>query len=449
MTGTGRAAGPTPPAARPTLWHNADFVRLWIGQTVSRMGSEVSLVALPFTAVVVLGVDAFQAGLLGTFEFLPFLLIGLPAGAIIDRLRCRQVLIAADLGRCLALGSIPLAAVGGHLTLLQLYVVALVNGVLTVFFDVAYQSYLPALVEGEALVEGNSKLELSSSAAMLTGPGLGGALVSLMGAPRAIAVDAVSYLWSVALLLLIRRPEPEPVPLPAGRSRPRLRADIAEGLRYVLGHPLLRPIAFCTATSNLFGHVGFAIFVLFAVRDLGMSAVAVGIVFSVGALGTLVAAAVCSRITARLGIGRATLLGIAVGAPAGFLVPIATGTTAIPLLITSMMVMTFASTLYNINQVSLRQGITPRRLLGRLNATVRFVVWGTIPIGAFIGGVLGSTIGLRATLMVSAAGQALSALWIVFSPVVAVRHIEDQLHPERRAELGLPDPMAPTLPLVG
>ena len=420
---------------RPSLWRNGDFVRLWMGQTVSRMGSEVSLVAIPFTAVVVLGVNAFQAGLLGTFEFLPFLLIGLPAGAVVDRMRRRRILIAADVGRTLALGSIPVAAALGHLTLAQLYVAAMLSGVLTVFFDVAYQSYLPALVEGDELVDGNAKLELSSSAALLSGPSIGGALVSILGAPKAIAADAASYVWSVVFLVLIRRREPPPERGRApGEDRTPLRTEIAEGLRYVLGHRLLRPIAMCTGTWNLFGHMSVAVYVLFAVHDLGLGAAAVGVIFSVSAVGTLVGAALCSRITDRLGVGRATLVAV-MTSPSAFLIPLATSATAYPLLIGAGVIGTFSGTVYNVNQVSLRQGITPRRLLGRLNATMRFVVWGTIPIGSLIGGILGTVIGLRATMAVSAAGCSLAVLWVLFSPVPAVRRIEDELHPERRREL--------------
>jgi MFS family permease len=425
--------------ARPqqgsSLWRNRDFTRLWIGQTVSEVGSQVSLIAIPFTAVVVLGVSPFQAGLLGTFQFLPFLLVGLPAGAIVDRMRRRAVLITADAGRTLVLGSIPVAASLGHLTLAHLYAAALVSGVLTVFFDVAYQSYLPALVGPSELVDGNGKLELSSSAAMLSGPSLGGALVSLIGAPKAIAADAASYVWSVAFLLLIRRREApvEQARVP-GEDAPSMRSQIAEGLRYVVGHPLLRPIACCTSTWNLFGNMAFAIFVLFAVRDLGMSATTVGIVLSVGALGNLLGAAVVSRVTRRIGVGRTTLVGIFMS-PTAFLMPLATSSTAVPLLVASGVAGSFGGVLYNVSQVSLRQGITPTRLLGRLNASMRFIVWGTIPIGSFLGGVLGGTLGLRPTLVIAAVGETLSGGWVLFSPVPRVRRIEDELHPERRAEL--------------
>jgi MFS family permease len=426
-----------PPGApgKPSLWRNQDFRRLWIGQTVSQVGSQVSLVAVPFTAVVVLGVSPFQAGLLGMFEFLPFLLVGLPAGAIVDRLPHRAVLIVSDIGRTLVMGSIPVAAVLGDLTLVQLYIAAFISGVLTVFFDVAYQSYLPALVEPSELVDGNGKLELSRSAATLSGPSLGGALASLIGAPKAIAVDAASYVWSVVFLLRIRRRDVvEKAILAPGEDKASMRSQIGEGLRYVVTHRLLRPIACCTATWNLFGNMTMAIYVLFAVRELGMSATTIGVVLSVGALGNLAGAAVVSRLTQRIGVGKLIVAGVLVS-PIAFLVPFATSATAIPFLIAAGVVESFGGVIYNVGQVSLRQGITPSRLLGRLNASMRFIVWGTIPIGSFLGGVLGGTIGLRPTLVVGAMGTTLSAGWVLFSPVPAVQRIEDELHPERRREL--------------
>ena len=399
------------------------------------MGFQVGLVAIPFTAVVVLGVSPFQAGLLGTFEFLPFLLVGLPAGAIVDRVRRRPILIAADIGRTLSLGSIPVVAALGHLTLVQLYAVSLVTGVLTVFFDVAYQSYLPALVEPSQLVDGNGKLELSQSAAMLSGPSLGGALTSVMGAPRAIALTAGGYVWSVIFLLLIRRREPAvQVAEVPGEDPPTIRSQIAEGLRYVVRHPLLRPIACCTSTWNLFGNMAFAIYVLFAVRELGMSATTVGIVLSVGAVGNLIGAAIVSRVTERVGVGRTTVLGLLLS-PASVLVPLATHATAVPLLIIAGIGGSLGGVLYNVSQVSLRQGITPTRLLGRLNASMRFIVWGTIPVGSFLGGLAAGTLGLRTTLVIASIGETLAGAWVLFSPVPSVRRIEDALHPERRAEL--------------
>ena len=423
-------AGPRRPPAPPSLWRDRAFLCLWTGQTVSSLGDEVSFIAVPFVAVVVLHVSAFGAGLLGFFQFLPFLVVGLPAGAIVDRLPRRAVMIAADAGRLLLMGSIPAADALGHLTLAQLYAVGLLVGGLTVFFDVAYQAYLPELVAGERLVDGNAKLEVSRSTAALAGPSLGGVLVAALGAPLAVAADAASFGWSAGLLAAIRgrggAPEPHHGP------RPSLRSDIAEGLGYVLRHRLIRMVAGCTATWNFFGHMGTALLVLFAVRDLDMGPRTVGLALSLGGLGTLAGALLCSRVSARVGVGRAVLLG-ALASPSLFLLPLATPRTAILMLALSGAIGGAGGVLYNVNQVSLRQAITPRRLQGRLNATMRFIVWGTIPLGALSGGLLGSLIGLRPTLVVSAAGCTLAVLWIVVSEVPGVARLEDLIPAELRA----------------
>src|SRR6266550_1713291 len=222
-------------------------MKLWTGQTISQLGTQVTLLALHLSAIVVLKATTFEVGALTAIEFSPFLLIGLPAGVWVDRLSRRPILIAADVGRAAALGSVPIAYAFGGLTFWHLYAVSFVSGCLTVFFDVAYQSYLPSLVERGHLVEGNAKLEISRSGAQLAGPGLAGLLIGLIKAPPAIAVDALSYVGSVLFLLAIRKPEP-PVEIPEQRAS--MWTDIRAGVGYVVRHPLLRPIAMCTSTSN-------------------------------------------------------------------------------------------------------------------------------------------------------------------------------------------------------
>jgi predicted MFS family arabinose efflux permease len=332
----------------------------------------------------------------------------------------RPVLIVADVGRCLALASIPVAAGLHSLHMPQLYAVSFVVGVLTVFFDVAYQSYLPSLVERDQLLDGNGKLEFSRAAAQIAGPGLGGALVGLVTAPVAIAADAVSYVASVISLLLIHRDEEvEP------RSERRgMRAELLEGLRYVWGHRLLRPIALCTGIGNYFGNMGFAVLILFAVRDLDLSAGLIGLTFTVGSVGAPLGAALSGRTARWIGAGW-TIIGSAVlYAGAAIFPPLATRSFAVaPLVISGLFASTFG-VMYNITQVSLRQAIAPRRIQGRMNATMRFLVWGTIPLGTFTGGVLGSTLGLRTTLWISAAGYGLSLIPPLLSPVRRVRSIE-------------------------
>jgi MFS family permease len=386
-------------------------------------------------AITVLDASAFQVGLLGTVEFAPFVLVGLPAGVWVDRLRRRPVLIAGDLGRAAALLSIPVAYQLDALSIGQLYAVGFVTGVLTVFFDVAYQSYLPALVEPDQLLEGNSKLEISRSGAQIAGPGLAGGLIDLVTAPVAVLADALSFALSAAFVGAIRRGEAAPQRAPAHERRGSMRREMAEGLRYVLGHRLLRPIAACTATANLFNAVVYAVVILYMVRQLGLRPAAIGLVFAAGNVGFLAGAIVSGRLAARTGIGRAIVVGEAVGALGALAIPLAPRQAAVPLLVAGMAVSTFGGTVYNVNQVSLRQAITPARLHGRMNATMRFMVWGTLPLGSLLGGALGTAIGLRPTLWVGAAGGLVAVLPVALSPVRSLAAIADAMpvHGEAQA----------------
>jgi MFS family permease len=385
-------------------------------------------------AITVLDASAFQVGLLGTVEFAPFVLVGLPAGVWVDRLRRRPVLIAGDLGRAAALLSIPVAYQLDALSIGQLYAVGFVTGVLTVFFDVAYQSYLPALVEPDQLLEGNSKLEISRSGAQIAGPGLAGGLIDLVTAPVAVLADALSFALSAAFVGAIRRGEAAPQRAPAHERRGSMRREMAEGLRYVLGHRLLRPIAACTATANLFNAVVYAVVILYMVRQLGLRPAAIGLVFAAGNVGFLAGAIVSGRLAARTGIGRAIVVGEAVGALGALAIPLAPRQAAVPLLVAGMAVSTFGGTVYNVNQVSLRQAITPARLHGRMNATMRFMVWGTLPLGSLLGGALGTAIGLRPTLWVGAAGGLVAVLPVALSPVRSLAAIADAMPVHRGAQ---------------
>jgi MFS family permease len=432
-----------------SLWRHRDFMRLWSAETISQLGSQVTLLALPLAAILTLDATAFEVGALSSIEYAPFLLVGLPAGVWVDRLRRRPILIAGDLGRAVVLASIPIAYWLDALTLPHLYAAAFVTGICTVFFDVAYQSYLPSLVERGQLTEGNAKLEISRSGAQLAGPGIAGALVQFLTAPVAIAADAVSYVGSALFVVRIRQPEPD-VPAHPAEDRPRMRSQIMEGLRYVLGHPLLRPIAACTALSNLFSAMVTAILILFAVRELGLTAGAIGVALAIGNVGFLVGAFAAERIARRVGIGR-TIVGSAVlFGLAGFAYPLATRATAVALLVAGGLLFGFGGVVYNVNQVSLRQAITPGRMQGRMNATMRFMVWGTMPLGALVGGALGGSIGLRPTLWIAAAGGLVAFVPPLFSPVRRLASIPEEEEaaalPEdeaRRAEAdagGAPEP---------
>jgi MFS family permease len=403
-----------------TLWRHQDFLKLWSGETVSKLGSEVTLLALPTVAILMLHAGPFQVGLLGALEFLCFPLLGLPAGVIADRLRRRPIMIVCDLGRAVALGSIPLAYSLKLLSINQLYLVALITGLFTVFFDVSYQSYLPSLIERRHLVEGNTKLQVSESAAQIGGPALAGFLIQLISAARAIAVDAFSYLVSALAIFAIRRREPVPRPADA-TGRTGFLTEMREGLGVVFGNPVLWHIAGCTGTFNLGSNMFFAVFLIFAYRQLHLSPGVVGVVFAASSVGFLLGALAASRFSDRLGVGGGLAVSIVAGGIAQLLTPLALiGQPALVL----FGLMLFGSTLgapYNIIQVSLRQAITPDRLQGRMNATMRTIVWGTIPIGAALGGVLGSSVGVVQTLIIGGAIETVAVLWILIGPVIRVR----------------------------
>jgi MFS family permease len=419
-----------------SLWRHGDFLKLWTGQTVSRLGSQVSMLALPLIAITLLKATTLEVGLLTTVEFSPFILVGLPAGVWVDRLAKRPVLVAADLGRLIALLSIPLTYELGSLSMGQLYVVSFITGVLTVFFDVAYQSYLPELVARDQLVDGNAKLATTESAAQLAGPTFAGLLIDLIGASLAVIADAVSFAVSAISVSLIRQRERED--LGERPQRRGMKAEIGEGLGYVLRHPLLRPIAGCTATSNLFSSMQLAVITVFMVRSLGMSPGLIGVTLALGNIGVLLGALIASPVARRLGRGTTILGSIFINGIGCLLFPVATRQAALPWLIAGGFLASFGSPVYNINQVSLRQAITPHRLQGRMNASMRFLVWGTMPLGSAIGGVLGTALGLRAALWIGGAGAMSAFLWILLSPVRALTEIPDEV--PSAEELGDPAP---------
>jgi MFS family permease len=399
------------------LWHHGDFMKLWAGQSISEFGTQVSQLAIPLVAVLSLDASAFEVASLGTVQFLPFIIFTLPAGVWVDRVSRRMVLIVGDVGRALLLVSIPLAYLLDALTLGQLYAVGFGVGILTVFFDVAYQSYLPSLVDREQLVEGNAKLQTTVSGAWIAGPGLAGLLISAITAPYAILLDSVSFLASGGFSAAIRKPERQRIP--TGQTK-RMRAELWEGLRYVLGHRLLRPQAISTGVSNFFSNVAFSIFVVYAVRSLHLSPLEIGISFTGFGIGWLFGSLSATRLGSGLGVGRATMLGAALSGPGTLLVAVSPTAFPLPLIIGGGIVGGFGSVVYNIQQVGLRQTITPERLQGRMNSVMRFLVWGTIPLGSLTGGALGSTIGLRQTLVVGAIGGFTSVLPIMFSPIRAL-----------------------------
>lgn len=416
-----------PARLRPsgTLWHNRDFLWLWSAQTISQFGSEVTGLALPLVAIVVLDASTFEVAALAVIDWLPFVLFSLAAGVWIDRLPRRPIMIAADWGRALALCSIPVAYLADALTLGQLYVVGLVVGVLTMLFDLSYQSYLPSLVSREELGEGNSKLEVSRSGAQVAGPGIAGLLVSAFTAPYAILVDAISFVASGLSLSRIRWKEMRPeAPL---AERAGFRAEVLEGLRFTLPHPIQRPIILFVAPSNFFVTMLFAIYLVYAVRELELSATTIGLIFSLGSAGSLVGALTANRVARALGIGRALIAVATVGGLGLLLIPLASGEFVIPFLVVANVLWGFFVLNYFVTAVSLVQAITPDHLLGRTNASRRFVVQSMIPVGALVGGALGTLIGLRPTIAIGAAGASIAVVPLYLSPLRTIRTTNDAL----------------------
>ncbi len=426
MTGDDLAPSVSP-RPRGGLLGQVDFRRLWVGETISQFGSQVSLLAIPYLATVLLRASALEVALLGAIQFLPFVLFALPAGAWLDRMRRRPVLVVGDLARVVALSTIPPAWALGVLSIWQLYLVGFVVGTATVLFDVAYQSYLPVLVERDELVEGNGKLQASEAAAQVVGPGLGGGLIGAVGAPLAVVADALSYLASAAFVLRIRRPEPHPEAerRAAGLAREPLRRQVAEGLVFVLRNPYLRAVAGATSSSNLFSNVLFAVLPVYLYRELGLSATTVGVIFGVGALGALAGALAASRIAGRVGLGPAIIGSIAIGGPGALLLPAAPLQSPVLWIVASVAIVGFTGVVYNINQVSFRQAITPIGIQARMNATMRFLVWGTIPLGAVIGGALATVTSVHTAIWVGAVGLCLPFLSVLLSPVRTLRSVPE------------------------
>ncbi|WP_024877165.1 MFS transporter [Saccharomonospora piscinae] len=416
-----------------TLWRHRDFRLFWAGDTASQFGTFVGRTLLPLLAATALAATPLEMGLLTAAENAAFLLLGLPAGVWVDRLRRRPLMIGADLFRGLLLLSVPLAWWLDALTLAHLVVVAALVGVGTVFFDLSYQSYLPSLVGREKLLEGNAKLQVSQSVANVAGPGLGGTLAGLVGAAGAMVTVGASYLASACLLWRVRAGEPPP----PSHGTARLRAQVAEGLRFVFENPALRAVTLCTASGNLMGGMFTAVEILFLTRDVGLSAGAVGWVLACHGVGGLLGAVTAGRSVARLGLLRAIWLVPLVTWPAQLLVPLTAPGWRVGLAAAAFVAVGYGVVVYNVAQVSYRQAVCPDRLLGRMNASVRFVVWGVLPLGSLLGGVLGEWLGVRATVWLTAAGLALSGLWVLLSPLRRTpERVRPVAHPGQEAASG-------------
>jgi len=403
-------------AGRTGLWADDDFLKLWGAQTISVVGSQVTLIALPLTAILVLDASAFAVAALAAMNTLPFLLFALPAGIWIDRLRRRPLMILADFGRAAALLSIPVAYAFDALGLAHLFVAAFAVGALTVVFDLAYLSFLPGLVGRARVAGGNARLEATRTSAQAAGPGIGGGLVGLVGAPLAILVDAVSYVVAGLLLLRIRHEEPV-----MRRDRRRALPELEEGIRYVFRQPYLRALTLTIAASNLFTFMVISLFMVYAVRRLGLSPELVGLVMTTANLAGAAGAVVNGRVVRRFGIGPTIVVSAILASAAWILLPLAPASNPLPFVVAGAALGPLFGVMFNVNQLSLRQAITPERLMGRMNSVVRFMYWGTMPLGSFAGGALATVIGIRPTLFVGVVGGTLAFVPLAFTSLVRLR----------------------------
>jgi len=407
--------------SEPSLWQHADFLKLWVGQTVSRLGSVVTRTALPLVALLVLGAGPFELAFLVIAQSLSVLLVGLVAGAWVDRLRRRPILIASDVARAALLFTVPLAQALGALRMEQLYAVAFLAGCLDVVFSAAYPAYVPSLIGVDRVVEGNSKLATSSAIAEVGGPGLAGALVQIISAPFAILVDALSYLVSALSVALIRTPEPA---RPAREASSRVIGEIAEGLRVVRGHKVVFPLAARSIIAHVSGAFYGVLYSLYLLNELHLDPFLLGIVISAGGVGSLVGSVFASRVVRAIGIGPA-IVWMAAGASAiGILTPLAQGPVALATIMVFLpqLIGDGLQTIGGVAEISLVQGLVPDRILGRTNATLEVISHGVgFPIGALIAAFIAEQIGVRGAIAVGWAGMAASLLFLVFSPVPRVR----------------------------
>ncbi|WP_112263471.1 MFS transporter [Lentzea terrae] len=401
------------------LWGHHDFRRLWIGDTISQFGSSIGITVIPLLAAGVLNATPFEMGLLAAASQMAFLLIGLPAGVWVDRMRRKPLMLAMDVARAALLLSVPFAWWLGGLGLPQLIVVSLAVGVCTVFFDVAYQSYLPSLVGRDQLVEGNSKLQASLSVAEVSGPAIGGYVAQFLGAANGVLATGLGYLSSAFFLFRIKAVEPAPERHPD----PHLRREVMEGLRFVFSNRTLRMIVATTGTSNFFHGIQQAVMILFLLNVAELSEGMAGVFLSAGGIGGVLGAAVAYKLGQLVGQARMIWLIPLLTWPFILLLPFASPGWGVALPMLGSAVSMFGIVVYNIGQVSYRQAICPDHLLGRMNASIRWVVWGSTPIGALVGGGLGTWLGVVPTLWIALIGSVAGMVWVLLSPLRTMRDL--------------------------
>jgi MFS family permease len=404
-----------------TLWRSRDFRLVTLGQSVTQLGTEVTSIAFPLTAIGLLHATAFQLGVLVAAQNGAFLLIALPAGVWLDRRRRRPVLIATDVVRAAALAAVTVSAAAGRLSFGLLLVVAAVMSLMRVVFEVGYQTYLPSIVDRRDLVTGNATVETIRASGQIAGPGLGGWLVQLAGAANALLADAVSFLVSAFCLVRVRTAETAPASID---QRGRLH-QAREGIRFVWADPVLRGIAATSALSNLLFVAANALNILFLVKVVGVSAGTAGMIFSIGSAAAVLAAAVTTRLARWLGSARVIWLSAAVTSPFSVLVLFTYDDWRLVFFVLGIVVSGGGQLVYAITQLSYRQAVVPPEILGRVNATVRFLVMGLLPVGGLLGGGLGTLLGVRETLLIVAIGLTLAPGFLVFSPLRRVREVTE------------------------
>lgn len=408
-----------------TLLREREFRNFWLAQSISLLGDQVAVLALPLVAVLVLDAGPGQMGLLGAAALFPHLLFSLPAGVWLDRVASRRrVMMAADLGRAALAATIPLAYALDALTLVQLYAVAFLSGSLAVLFDLSYPTLFVSLAPRERYLEGNSLIHGSRSVSTVAGPSLGGLLVQAFSAPFALLADAASFLLS-ALFLGRVRAEEAPIEHQGERG---LRDRVSVGLRFISGNPIFRTTLAAVATLNFFNYAFGALFVLYATRTLGVSAGTLGLVLGIGALGAVLGAVVAGRVGRAVGLGRAFVFGCVLFTAPLALVPLAEGPRwlVLGMLLTAEFLSGLGVMILDINVGSIMFALTPDRLRSRATGAFNFVNWGIRPLGALAGGALGAVIGVRPTLWVGVLGALASVLWLVGSPVAGLRELPEE-----------------------
>jgi MFS family permease len=405
------------------LRRHRDFRLLWFGETVSELGTSVSLVALPLVAVLTLHASTFQVAALSAVEMVGWPLLGLPVGVWVDRWPRRPVLIVTDVGRGLALATVPIAAALGRLTLVQLYAVALITGVLGIFFSVAYPAYLPSLIESSDLTEGNAALGASGSAAQIIGPALGGVLVQTIGAVYAVLADVVSFGVSSAAVLTIRKREAPPPR--GGRS---MRRELGDGVRFLARHPTMRALIAAAGTFNLFLTGMQALTVVFLVRTVHVQSATVGLLFAAGFAGGLGGALLAKRLIDGLGDARAMVLAASVGPTSMLLLPLTHRGAGLAFFCVGMFIGTASIAVFNVVAGTYRAQETAPNILGRVVAANRMVTWGVMPIGAIAAGWMAATLGVRQALWILAAGTALTPIWLLLTGIAGLRDLPRQSH---------------------